>query len=98
MRDIHYSNLYNGEINHWWYCVRREIIKDIFEKYSSLSVRGCIFSKIDESRFYGPIFNQAVRFRLPIAYFTTGQRVPEDIEAASQKLLKNLLWNGLREN
>ncbi|MFH1147787.1 MAG: flagellar biosynthesis protein FlhF [Pseudomonadota bacterium] len=73
-------------------------MEDIFEKYSALSVRGCIFSKIDESRFYGPIFNQAVRFRLPIAYFTTGQRVPEDIEAASQKLLKNLLWNGLREN
>lgn len=73
-------------------------MEDIFEKYLSLSVRGCIFSKIDESRFYGPIFNQAVRFRLPIAYFTTGQRVPEDIEVASQKLLKNLLWNGLREN
>lgn len=33
MRDIHYSNLYNGEISHWWYRVRREIVKNIFEKY-----------------------------------------------------------------
>lgn len=33
MRDIHYLNLYNGEIKHWWYRVRREIVKNIFDKY-----------------------------------------------------------------
>ncbi len=73
------------------------VIEDILTKYLALSVRGCIFSKIDESRFYGPIFNQAVRFKVPIFYFTTGQRVPEDIEAATRKRLIHLLWSELRE-
>ncbi|MEW6326986.1 MAG: flagellar biosynthesis protein FlhF [Thermodesulfobacteriota bacterium] len=72
------------------------VLEDILAKYLPLSVKGCIFSKIDESRFYGPIFNQAVRFKTPIFYFTTGQRVPEDIEAATRKRLTHLLWSELR--
>ncbi|MDD5451071.1 MAG: flagellar biosynthesis protein FlhF [Desulfovibrionales bacterium] len=73
------------------------VIEDILAKYLALSVTGCIFSKIDESRFYGPIFNQAVRFKSPIFYFTTGQRVPEDIETATRKRLIDLLWSELHE-
>lgn len=73
-------------------------MEDIFHKYMALSVRACIFSKLDESRFYGPIFNQAVRFRLPISYVTTGQKVPEDIEVASNKTMMHLLWSRLRQN
>lgn len=71
---------------------------DIFSKYKTLPVRSCIFSKIDESRFYGPIFNQAVRFRLPVSYLTTGQNVPEDIEMASTTSLIHLLWRRLGNN
>ena len=33
MLDIHYSNLFNGEINHWWYRVRRELVRNILDRY-----------------------------------------------------------------
>jgi ubiquinone/menaquinone biosynthesis C-methylase UbiE len=33
MLDIHYTNLYNGEINHWWYRIRREMVNNIFKRY-----------------------------------------------------------------
>ena len=41
-----------------------------------------IFSKIDESLSLGNIFNLKMKTEVPVAYFTTGQRVPEDIEIA----------------
>lgn len=41
-----------------------------------------IFSKLDETFSYGGIFTLKARSDLPASYFTTGQRVPEDIEVA----------------
>jgi len=54
----------------------------IYEKYSVLSPNKIIFSKIDESLSLGNLFNLKMRVDIPAAYFTTGQRVPEDIEIA----------------
>lgn len=48
-----------------------------------LPVHGLIFTKIDETRGYGSVFNIAGRTGLPAYYVTTGQTVPDDIELAS---------------
>ncbi|MCP5053660.1 MAG: flagellar biosynthesis protein FlhF [bacterium] len=53
-----------------------------FEKYSLFNPDKLIFSKIDESLSLGNIFNLKMKTDIPAAYFTTGQRVPEDIEIA----------------
>lgn len=62
-----------------------------------LSVTALLFSKLDESLTYGAIFNQAVRFGIPLSYFTTGQRVPEDIEKATKVRLVDLILKLSRE-
>jgi len=54
----------------------------IYEKYSLFNPDKFIFSKIDESLSLGNIFNLKMKTDIPTAYFTTGQRVPEDIEIA----------------
>lgn len=54
----------------------------IYEKYNALRPDKVIFSKIDESLSLGNLFNLKMRIDIPAAYFTTGQRVPEDIEIA----------------
>lgn len=54
----------------------------IYEKYSLFHPDKFIFSKIDESLSLGNIFNLKMKTEIPTAYFTTGQRVPEDIEIA----------------
>ncbi len=54
----------------------------IYEKYSIFRPGKVIFSKIDESISLGNLFNLKMRIDIPAAYFTTGQRVPEDIEIA----------------
>jgi flagellar biosynthesis protein FlhF len=53
-----------------------------FQKYNLFKPDKFIFSKIDESLSLGNIYNLKIRTDIPAAYFTTGQRVPEDIEIA----------------
>lgn len=66
---------------------------EITRRFNEIPLAGMIFTKLDESSSYGPIFNHAIRFKLPVAYLTTGQKVPEDIEVASRERLVDLLLN-----
>jgi flagellar biosynthesis protein FlhF len=66
-------------------------LRDITKRYEPVGVRKLVFTKLDETTTYGPILNESVRTRMPIAYFTTGQNVPDDIEAASSVKLAGLL-------
>mgnify|MGYP001597172158 FL=1 len=57
---------------------------DIANRFSVFKPTGLTVTKLDESSLFGAIFNVANRAKLPLTYFTTGQRVPEDIEDASR--------------
>ena len=61
------------------------------DRFGVLPVRRLLFTKLDESESFGCIINAHLRRKLPLSYFTTGQRVPEDIEAATAKRLLNLV-------
>jgi flagellar biosynthesis protein FlhF len=66
-------------------------LHDITGRFMPIGPRKLIFTKLDETTTYGPIVNETVRTKLPIAYFTTGQNVPDDIEAASPGKLARML-------
>jgi flagellar biosynthesis protein FlhF len=51
-------------------------------------------TKVDEAVCCGSILAAHVRSGLPLAYFTTGQRVPEDLKLAGAELLASLLCGG----
>jgi flagellar biosynthesis protein FlhF len=53
--------------------------------------QGIIVSKLDEATIYGSIYNVSQKVKLPLLYFTTGQRVPEDIEEASPERVAALI-------
>jgi flagellar biosynthesis protein FlhF len=53
-----------------------------------------LFTKLDETGSFGPILNEAVRTGKPLSFFTTGQRIPEDLEAASRDRLVELILAG----
>jgi flagellar biosynthesis protein FlhF len=53
-----------------------------------------IFTKLDETGSFGPIFNESVRTGKPLSFFATGQRIPEDLEAASRSRLAELILGG----
>lgn len=66
---------------------------EITKRFSSIPLKGVVFTKLDESTSYGSIFNHSIRFKLPISYLTMGQNVPDDIETASRDRLIDLLLN-----
>jgi flagellar biosynthesis protein FlhF len=47
----------------------------------------CILSKLDESPQPGAALDSLIRHRLPLAYVTSGQRVPEDLHAPNAAYL-----------
>ena len=54
-----------------------------------------MFTRLDETSVPGAILNEAVRTGKPLSFFATGQRIPEDLEAASAARLIGLLLGGL---
>ena len=64
---------------------------DMANRFSIFRPQGIIVSKLDEATIYGAIFNVAQKVKLPLLYFTTGQRVPEDIEEASKERVAALV-------
>lgn len=66
-------------------------INDIVKRFGSLPVQRHIFTKLDECSSFGSILNALARHKLNCSYFTTGQRVPEDLEAASPERVADLI-------
>ena len=57
----------------------------------ALRPRRLIATKLDEAVYHGSLVAAQVHGGVPFSYFTTGQRVPEDIEVGSPERLASLL-------
>ena len=64
-----------------------------YHQFSPIGVDRVLFTKLDEGLSFGSLFNFSVRNRLPISYFTSGQRVPEDLEVARPDRVISLIFN-----
>ncbi len=64
----------------------------IIERFSIRPPQGVILTKIDETDHFGPACALLAEQQLPLSYFTTGQRVPEDIKiATNEELLARMI-------
>ncbi len=71
--------------------------KDLLEtlnRYKGFSIASMIFTKIDETRNFGTIFNMINENNLGVAYITTGQNVPDDIEVPTPEKIAELILQG----
>ena len=64
---------------------------NIYQSFQSIGVDKLIFTKLDETCSYGTILNVLHETKKPIAYFTTGQNVPDDIEVPDSLRLAQML-------
>ena len=55
--------------------------------FQSLGLESLIFTKMDESWFYGEVFNLMDKWGIPLSWFGTGSSVPADLEFASRERL-----------
>ena len=63
------------------------------ERFKGLAPESVVFTKLDETNAFGTLLGTALRGQLPLSYFTTGQRVPEDIEVATPERVVDLILN-----
>jgi flagellar biosynthesis protein FlhF len=66
----------------------------VVDAFAVLSPNRLLFTRLDETGSCGPIFNEAARTKKPLSFFTTGQRIPEDLEAATRERLLNRILTG----
>jgi flagellar biosynthesis protein FlhF len=71
--------------------MRERELRTAVEQCSQLSPSRLTCTKVDEAVCCGTIVAAHIQSGLPLGYFTTGQRVPEDLSVASADLLAGLL-------
>lgn len=67
-------------------------LEEILNRFRVFQISKVVFTKIDECESVGNMVNLLMKDNLQIAYFTTGQRVPEDIEIATPAKLADMIF------
>jgi flagellar biosynthesis protein FlhF len=71
---------------------------DAARRFSGARVDRLIFSKLDETGRFGVLLNVVDRLGISLSYLTTGQKVPEDIEAADGAKIADLILSGCAQS
>ncbi|RDU59650.1 flagellar biosynthesis protein FlhF [Helicobacter marmotae] len=74
-----------------------EDLRDTYNAFSELNIDTLIFSKLDESRYFGNIFSLVYETKKPISYLSIGQSVPNDLILAGNDYLVDCLLDGFRK-
>jgi flagellar biosynthesis protein FlhF len=62
-------------------------LDEVIHRFGIAKPKGAILTKLDETGRLGSALSLTIRRKLPIAYVTDGQRVPEDLHRADQTKL-----------
>lgn len=58
------------------------IMQSTWHCYTAVGLAGCILTKTDEALTLGEVVGFAAQSQLPVAYYTNGQKIPDDIHRA----------------
>ena len=67
---------------------------DCVESYRPVGVDTLVFTKLDESRYLGPLLNTALSVGVPVSYITFGPSFSEDLAPAAAQIFASLLLTG----
>lgn len=70
---------------------KQEDMEDIFEQFKSIQINKFIFTKLDETSYFGSMYNMVDKYKLGIAYITNGQNVPDDRIPATAEKITNII-------
>lgn len=62
-------------------------LNEVISAFKKASPAGCILTKLDEAASLGGVLSAIIQHRLPVAYVSNGQKVPEDIQPARAREL-----------
>lgn len=58
---------------------QRVALDEVVQIFGVMGLKGCILTKLDEATSLGQALSVSIRHRLPLAFISDGQRVPEDL-------------------
>lgn len=58
------------------------IMQSTWHCYNAVGLAGCILTKTDEALTLGEVVGFAAQSRLPVAFYTNGQKIPDDLHRA----------------
>jgi flagellar biosynthesis protein FlhF len=68
-----------------------DTLNEVVQAYQSTPdqppLAGCILTKIDEATNLGGVLDTVIRYKLPVHYVSTGQKVPENLYVATKRFL-----------
>lgn len=62
-------------------------LDETIREFSKVPLQGCVVTKIDEAAQLGCVMSALIRNNLPAAWFSDGQRIPDDLHSAARKKL-----------
>lgn len=62
-------------------------LEAIFARYAPVMPAGAMLTKLDDATLLAPALSAAILHKLPVAYVSGGQRIPEDVEVAAASTL-----------
>jgi flagellar biosynthesis protein FlhF len=68
-------------------------MREIVDRFGVCNPDCLLFTKLDETSTFGPIFNELVRTQKPLSYIADGQRVPEDLHAVRGDQIVDIFLN-----
>lgn len=71
-------------------------MKEIFKQFSVIPIHKFIFTKLDETKSYGAMFNLMHDCHIGTAYITNGQNVPDDFVDVDLSYIINLFVEGYK--
>lgn len=74
----------------------KEDMLEASKRYSALNPSAYVFTKLDETCRPGVILDQILDMRMPVAFMTNGQKVPDDLVAATRKKIMGFVFESRR--
>jgi flagellar biosynthesis protein FlhF len=71
--------------------MRTSDMKRVACQYEIFKPVKLLFTRLDETETFGPIISQSIRSGKPMSFLTRGQRIPEDLEAATRDLMLDMI-------
>ncbi len=56
-----------------------DAIEQMITAFSPVNLSGCMITKVDESTSLGSVLSSIVEHKLPVAYYSEGQKIPDDL-------------------
>lgn len=68
-------------------------LADTYDRYAKLLPEYLVFTKLDETKYFGPLVNLPIKKKTPLMLLSKGQNVPDDMEVPDGKKIAGMILN-----